>query len=475
MLLPWSEIANGEADRHHGAEVEMVGWMAPADDADRQAYFLLAADAICCLGCLPGDPARAIEVFARTPLPLAGDRPLHLKGRFSRLIDDPAGWRYQLRDARPAEAVPPALIERLLSRRGVLAAGAALALAACSDGKPTTAAAGPKEEAPSEYDGAARQVLAAGVTIDLHSHAGRVIRHNYPFSDVVGQMQDGSMSVICLAVVADSPVTRIMPDRRIKAIRNPAPGELYAWSGESFHRARELIEAQQLGLVTDPSALQAAPQRGPAVIMASEGADWLDTAIDRLDEAYEKYHLRHLQLTHYRPNDLGDIQTEPPVHGGLTDFGAAVIRACNRRGVVVDIAHGTYDLVKRAAAVTSKPLVLSHTSLSARPAPLSRLISADHARVVAGTGGVIGIWPPRSIFHDKAALARGMARMADVVGVEHVGLGSDMMGLTGPSTFDSYRDLPALAAALLATGFSPAETGKLLGGNYARVFAATAA
>ena len=127
------------------------------------------------------------------------------------------------------------------------------------------------------------------------------------------------------------------------------------------------------------------------------------------------------------------------------------------------------------AAVTAKPLILSHTSLRSRPTPFSRLISPDHARALADTGGVIGIWPPASIFHDKAALARGMARMVDVVGVEHVGLGSDMMGLTGPSTFDSYRDLPALAAALLATGFSPAETGKLLGGNYARVFAAATA
>ena len=45
--------------------------------------------------------------------------------------------------------------------------------------------------------------------------------------------------------------------------------------------------------------------------------------------------------THYRVNELGDIQTEAPVHGGLTDAGAEVIRRCNRRGLVVDVAHGT--------------------------------------------------------------------------------------------------------------------------------------
>ena len=82
----------------------------------------------------------------------------------------------------------------------------------------------------------------------------------------------------------------------------------------------------------------------------------------------------------------------------MTDFGAAVVRACNRLGIVVDVAHGTYDLVKRAALVTSRPLILSQTSLSSAPGRHSRQISPDHARAVAQTGGVIGIWPPASIF-----------------------------------------------------------------------------
>jgi len=150
-----------------------------------------------------------------------------------------------------------------------------------------------------------------------------------------------------------------------------------------------------------------------------------------------------------------------------------VIRTCNRLGIVVDTAHGTYDLVKRAADVTKKPLVLSHTSVTRTPGPQSRQISPDHARVIAGTGGVIGVWPPSSIFIDFRAFIEGFARMADVVGVDHVGLGSDMLGLTTPSVFDTYRDLPKLAEALLDHGFTPEETGKILGGNYVRVFVAT--
>ena len=69
-------------------------------------------------------------------------------------------------------------------------------------------------------------------------------------------------------------------------------------------------------------------------------------------------------------------------------------------------------------------------------------------------------------------MAAGMARLTDIVGVDHVGLGSDMRGLTGPSVLPSYRTFPLLAQALLARGFSVDDAGKILGGNYARVFAA---
>jgi membrane dipeptidase len=130
-------------------------------------------------------------------------------------------------------------------------------------------------------------------------------------------------------------------------------------------------------------------------------------------------------------------------------------------------------VVKRVAATTSRPLILSHTSLTPTPGPRSRQISADHARVVAQTGGVIGVWPPASIYPTIDAMAIGMAQLAGVVGVDHVGLGSDMRGLTGPSVLPSYRGFPLLAQALLAHGFSPDDAGKILGGNYARVFAAT--
>ncbi|ACA17949.1 peptidase M19 renal dipeptidase [Methylobacterium sp. 4-46] len=199
--------------------------------------------------------------------------------------------------------------------------------------------------------------------------------------------------------------------------------------------------------------------------MAAGGADFLEGELGRLEEAYRRAALRHLQLTHDRVDALGDIQTEPPVHGGLTAFGAEVIRHCEALGVIVDVAHGTGSLVRRAAEVARKPLVPSHASLAMDP---TRRITPHHARIVAGTGGVVGIWPPARVFQDLAALAEGIARMAEVVGPAHVGLGSDMMGLVGPSALPDCARLPDLAAHLLRR-FTPDETVGILGGNYWRV------
>jgi membrane dipeptidase len=462
--LDWTEIATATADDFDSETVEVVGFMAPPEPDESHSYFLLVAEPVCCIGCWPNDPLAVVEVFAASPLAAEG-RAVRLSGRWCRLTDDPAGWRYQLRDARLV-AVEPAQ-PTIISRRGLLAAGAALGLAACVPVPivvPVPAAVSPPP--------------VQGLTADLHSHAGRVILprtgNERPFIPVAEPMRRGGMALVCLAVVADTPTTHV-EDGRIHAWRTPAPGELYEWSHRSFARAHRLVAEQGLAIVTDTASLDAAGGDHPSVVIAAEGADFLEGQVDRVDEIYERYQLRHLQLTHYRVNELGDIQTEAPVHGGLTDVGAAVIRRCNARGLVVDVAHGTYDLVKRAAAVTTKPLVLSHTSLATTPKPFSRRITPDHARVIAGTGGVIGIWPPIGEFPDMASLAHGMARMVDIVGIDHVGLGTDMLGLLTPAVFANYDQLPALAQALADAGFHADEMGRLLGGNYVRVFRASIA
>lgn len=464
MHVAWSDVYAALADGFDNHHIEITGWMSPINETAEHDYFLLTPEPACCIGCVPGDPFAAIEVFAAHPIPLHGAA-IRLGGRWRRLTDDPAGWRYQVREATLVGTEAPAPLAFPFTRRAMLAAGASIGLSAWAAG--TAAAPAPTPFRPTDT-----------VTVDIHSHAGgllpgRTAGKPRPFEPLAEPMRAGGMATVCLTIVADTPATVITADRRVIAARTPEPGELYAWSRTAFERLHRLAREQHLGVVTTAAGLQAARSTGPTVIVAAEGADFLEGNPERLDEAYATHGLRHLQLTHYRVNELGDIQTEMPVHGGLTDFGAEVVRRCNRLGIVVDVAHGTLDLVKRAAATSTKPLVLSHTSLAADAPPRSRRITPEHARIVSETGGVIGVWPPTPHFPDLPAYAAGIARMAEAVGVDHVGLGSDMMGLLSPSAFASYRDLPALAACLAAVGFHAGEVARILGGNYARVFTAT--
>ncbi len=436
-LLAWDAIRDGTASASLGRTVRLRGWLARLEFAGRH---LLTMEPPCCMGCQPGMGGAVLVDGAALPSGCV----VELEGALGR-----TGSTWTLRSARRVDAG--------FGRRRLLAAAPLLCLAAAA---PLTDTA---------------VVLTDAVTVDTHSHAGGLlrVRADGPFTPVASPMREGGLAVACLAVVTDAPTHRLAADHRIHTFREPAPGELYNYAQRAFARLHALVADQGMRVITDAAGLHLARADRPCAVVASEGADFLEGQLDRVDEAYHRWTLRHLQLTHYRVNELGDIQTEEPVHNGLTDFGAAVVGRCNALGIVVDVAHGTLELVRRAAAVTSKPLMLSHTSLTTRPRPFTRLVTPEHARLVAGTGGVIGIWPVRSIFPDMDALAAGMARMAAVVGTDHVGLGTDSMGLVGPATFESYAELPGLVRALFAAGFASDDVRKVLGGNYARVFAAT--
>lgn len=451
--IDWRDVF-GHAPVADGEPVRIDGFPIPLTLQRTATRFLLAPEPGCCIGCAPRDPSAAISVSAVAPILMQAGA-LRLSGTWRVRGRNATGPYYALHDARVTEPVG----WRGVTRRGLLAAAPLICMAA------------------NERPAKAADVPLSGPTVDLHSHAGGIasvqrVRSGTGFGIVADPMRRGGMAAICLAIVSDGPTHRVI-DGRIHPYRDPAPGELYDYGQLAFRRVTEFAHADGLTGINDSASLHAAQAGRPSFIMAAEGGDFLEGHVDRVDEALLRWQLRHLQLTHYRVNELGDIQTEPPVHNGLTDVGAAVIRRCNRLGIVVDVAHGTYDLVKRAADVTSKPLVLSHTSLTTKPRPFSRQIVPEHARVVAGTGGVIGVWPPVSIFPDLDAMAAGMARMVDAAGIDHVGLGSDMRGLVGPSVLPDYDRLPLLVQALLSVGFKPDEVAKLLGGNYARVFAAT--
>jgi membrane dipeptidase len=320
-------------------------------------------------------------------------------------------------------------------------------------------------------DPAVQAVLRKTISLDAHSHAAGIIFNSPADSSLAGGMKKGGMSAVCLASVPDGPVLGRGPSGALAAVRQPKAGELYRYHMSRLDWMDELVAKHGVRRVLTLSDLQDAHAKSqPAIIGDVEGCDFLEGKLERLEEAYGRG-VRVVQLVHYTPNELGDFQTGDVRYNGLSPFGAQVVRELNRLGAVVDIAHATEAATRQAAKVATRPLLLSHTALAGskamgetRLAP--RQVTPDHARVVADTGGVVALW------HFYPTLDRyvdGLREMVDVVGVEHVGIGTDQQ--TTPGALQNYGLLPQLTAAMLKKGFTPEETSKILGGNLVRVFA----
>jgi len=321
--------------------------------------------------------------------------------------------------------------------------------------------------------GAANALLDETISVDLHSHPGMVRSLARATMDgQIERMVSGRVGASLFSAVGDGPVLSINPQGGISAVRQPQPDELYRATYVQLDQVRTHIAAGKLTLVERTSDLERARSQGrPAAVMAVEGGDFLEGRLDRVQEAYERG-VRSIQLVHYRVNELGDIQTEPARHGGLTPFGRDVIREMNRLGMLVDVAHAPFDVVRAAVETSRKPLVLSHTFVDVPNH--ARAVTREHARLIAKGGGVVGVFPAAFGGPGFSGYIDHLSRMADVVGVDHVAVGTDMDGIPFQfCTFDNYSEWPSIATALLARGYGRADVAKVMGGNVVRVLRAT--
>jgi membrane dipeptidase len=263
-----------------------------------------------------------------------------------------------------------------------------------------------------------------------------------------------------------------------------------------------------------PDDIRNAHKNGqPTVIQAVEGGHFLEGHLERVEEAYGRG-LRHFGLLHDSDASvpLGDVYTNPPRYGGLTPFGAAILKECNRLGILIDLAHANMQTTEAALGVTTRPVIISHTGLdtqlgnnpSVAQMMRPRLISKEQAKLVATAGGLVGVWT--HLADTALDYARNVRALVDVIGVEHVCMGTDTKltqpsprpngpGPSGPGpggpppggpgqqqhphvgerTNQAWQDETVgfyyvVVDAMLKTGFTPDEIGKIGGGNFLRVF-----
>lgn len=318
-------------------------------------------------------------------------------------------------------------------------------------------------------------VIQKSISFDLHCHPGRFQAKgmdDYPGDEsvikTVNEMNQVYLSGAFFSLVVDRIVTNRSPNGT-RSGRAFNPGEAWMEYKRQLGNLKELFKLINVRHVTQLSDLTNAQKSDKiAAFIACEGGDFLEGKLTRIEQIYQDG-VRSLQLIHYNLNELGDLQTEDPVHNGLSKFGKEVVHKLNRQGMVIDVAHASYKTVQDVADITSAPIFLSHSILKMDPnRPIAvRAITEDHAKVVAQTGGVIGAWP--SGFNKSFdEYVDNTLRLVDVVGIDHVALGSDMDANYKP-VLDSYLQLPQWIEALRANGLSEYEVQKLAGGNAVRV------
>lgn len=320
--------------------------------------------------------------------------------------------------------------------------------------------------------------------VDVHAHPGRFFVRGLPTSEpltallgsetterALADLDAGGVDLACFATVADLRVLRVDPAGGIRAGRAFEPGEAHADHERQLAALDDITTRPDVARILEPADLEVARAAGRrGILLACEGGDFLEERIERVAQAHERG-VRSITLVHYRVNELGDIQTEPPAHGGLTPFGVAVVREMNRLGMIVDLAHATFDATKQALDVSSHPVMISHSHLARGADPHPRLLAREHALAVARSGGLVGAWPAGVALAAFEDFIDEILRMIDALGVEHVAIGTDMDANYRP-VVQSYRQFPDIASALAARGLASDEVASILGGNFIRVFTA---
>lgn len=204
-----------------------------------------------------------------------------------------------------------------------------------------------------------------------------------------------------------------------------------------------------------------------AGILATEGAHPLEGDLANLDRLYDAGY-RMMGLQHFFDNELGGS-----LHGvsgeGLTEFGREAVKAAIERGMIIDLAHSSEAVDRDVLALTDAPIIVSHTGVRGQ-CDSRRNISDELMQQIAARGGVIGIgfWEGAVCKGSVGAIADAIVYAVNLLGAEHVGLGSDFDGaVTAP--IDTAQ-VAELTQALMDRGLDEESIRLVMGENEIRFF-----
>lgn len=239
------------------------------------------------------------------------------------------------------------------------------------------------------------------------------------------------------------------------------------WHATKLQRA-EAASNGQLRIVRNGAEIQqlltdrAAGRPVTGAMLSIEGLQSLGGRAENLDVLYHAG-FRMAGLAHFFDNELSGSM-HGLEKGGLTPLGRDIVRAMETKGMIVDIAHASHKAVAEILAMATRPVVSSHGGVQAT-CKVNRNLTDDEIRGVAATGGIVGIgyWDGAVCDTSAEAVANAIAHVRDLVGIAHVGLGSDFDGAV-TTRFDTSQ-LIEITQALVDRGFTNEEIRAVMGGN----------
>lgn len=222
-----------------------------------------------------------------------------------------------------------------------------------------------------------------------------------------------------------------------------------------------------------------------AAILHFEGAEMLDPELEALEVFYQAG-LRSLGPVWSRPNAFGSgvpfaFPRTPDTGPGLTDAGVALVRACNRLRILIDLSHlneaGFWDV----ARLSDAPLVATHSNVHAI-CPSSRNLTDRQLDAIRDSDGMVGLNFAVAFLRPDGrnspdtpleTMVDHVDYLVERLGIDRVGLGSDFDGATVPRAIGDAAGLPALVAALRARGYDDAALQKIGHANWVRVLRKT--
>lgn len=244
-------------------------------------------------------------------------------------------------------------------------------------------------------------------------------------------------------------------------------------------RLKEVIRQEQLnptrmGIARTPDDLLRLKQAGKkAIFLGIENGYALGKEVNNVRK-FRDMGVSYITLCHNGDNDLCDSARGKGEWKGLSPLGKQMVAEMNRLGVMVDISHAAESTFYDVLACSRYPIIASHSSARAL-CNHPRNLTDDQLKAIAGQGGVVQLCLYKGFINEEAEKAsvsdaiRHINHMVDLIGVEHVGIGSDFDGDGELIGCRASNELINITMHLLKEGYSETDISRIWGGNFLRV------